>query len=109
MNNLRTFVGKYAPNHKEFGQWVDTTADPNGSVTKVYRNGKWISEAGMQSEDSLTKAQVIDLITGSCKGLQQQIDNVLDKLNYLSRELKRLRRGTAIVESQTESMNSNII
>lgn len=55
MNNLRTFVGKYAPNHKEFGQWVDTTADPNGSITKVYRNGQWVEESNKNQKTCLVR------------------------------------------------------
>lgn len=35
-SNQRTFVGKYSPNPMEFGKWVDLTADPKGSITKVY-------------------------------------------------------------------------
>lgn len=97
MNNLKTFVGKYAPNHKEFGRWVDTTADSNGGVTKVYRNGKWVNEIPEQKEP-FTKGEIIDLIADANKSILAQIGNLVDKINYLERELKRVKRGTAITE-----------
>lgn len=97
MNNLRTFVGKYAPSHKEFGRWVDTTSDPNGSIIKVYRNGEWVEETSTQKE-SLTKDEIIGLIANSNKSFQTQISNLIDKINYLERELKRIKKGTAITE-----------
>ena len=92
MNNLRTFVGKYAPNHKEFGQWVDTTADHNGSITKVYRNGQWVEESNKNEKDLFSNDDVMS------KNLQQQLDALLEKVNFLGREIKRLKRGTAIAE-----------
>lgn len=98
MNNLRTFVGKYAPNHKEFGQWVDTTADPNGSITKVYRNGQWVEESNKNTKDLFSKDEVASMIAAQCKNLQQQLDALLEKVNFLGREIKRLKRGTAIAE-----------
>ena len=98
MNNLRTFVGKYAPNHKEFGQWVDTTADHNGSITKVYRNGQWVEESNKNTKDLFSKDDVTSMIAAQCKNLQQQLDALLEKVNFLGREIKRLKRGTAIAE-----------
>ena len=98
MNNLRTFVGKYAPNHKEFGQWVDTTADPNGSITKVYHNGQWVEESNKNTKDLFSKDEVTSMIAAQCKNLQQQLDALLEKVNFLGREIKRLKRGTAIAE-----------
>ena len=99
MNNLRVFVGKYAPNHKEFGRWIDTALDANGSVTKVYRNGQWIKESNDNREqDTFTREEVVNIVINHCKGLQQQIDNLIDKINYLGREIKRLKKGTAITE-----------
>ena len=97
MNNLRTFMGKYAPNHKEFGRWVDTTAGITGYVTKVYRNGKWVEENPAQKE-SFTKDEIIDLIVNANESLQTQIGNLISKTNYLERELKLLKKGTAITE-----------
>ena len=98
MNNLRTFVGKYAPNHKEFGQWVDTTADPNEPITKVYRNGQWVEESNKNTKDLFSKDDVMSMIAAQCKNLQQQLDALLEKVNFLGREIKRLQRGTAIAE-----------
>lgn len=99
MNNLRTFVGKYAPNHKEFGRWVDITSDVNGSIIKVYHNGKWTEETHTDAkQNTFTKDEVLNIMVNHCKGLQQQIDNLLEKVNFLGREIKRLKKGTAIAE-----------
>lgn len=94
MNNLRTFVGKYAPNYKEFGQWVDTTADPNGSIIKVYRNGQWVEESNKNTKDLFSKDEVMSMIAAQCKNLQQQLDALLEKVNFLGREIKRLKRNS---------------
>lgn len=99
MNNLRTFVGKYAPNHKEFGRWVDTTSDINGSIIKVYRNCQWVEETNNNAkQDTFTKDEVLNIVIDRCKSLQQQIDSLLDKVNFLGREIKRLKKVTAITE-----------
>lgn len=107
MHNLKTYTGKYAPNPKEFGRWIDAT-NTNGAVAKVYRNGEWVEETSTQKE-SLTKGEIIDLIANSNKSFQTQISNLIDKINYLERELKRIKKGTAITEQQSESKIGNII
>lgn len=94
MNNLRTFVGKYAPNHKEFGRWVDTTADINGSIIKVYRDGKWVEENQNNSACSITEEQIASMIEYSCESLKRQVDVLTEKLNQLYKEFKRLKRNS---------------
>lgn len=98
MNNVKTYTGKYAPNPKEFGRWVDTTSDANGDVVKVYRNNKWVDEKVSQPNNSLTKDEIIDLLVSNNDSLQRQINTLADKVGYLEREIKRLKRGTAITE-----------
>lgn len=98
MRNIKTCVGKYAPNPKEFNRWVDITSDVNGSVIKVYRNGKWVDENQNETVDQSTKEQADTVIDNWYKELQQRVDNLTDKLNYLYREFKRMKKVTAIVE-----------
>lgn len=39
---MKTVESKIAPNPKEAQYWVDLTADPRGSITKVFNGTKWV-------------------------------------------------------------------
>lgn len=94
MNN-RIHTGKYAPNHKEFGKWVDTTVAPDGSVTKVYLNGEWVEQS---PKDTITIEQMMEFVINHCAPLNDKIKYLSDAIQRLNDEIKNLKNKTAIVE-----------
>lgn len=59
---MKTIASKIAPNPKEAQLWIDLTADPNGSVQKYWKGGKWVVPE-KNNDNTKFNAEVLEVLT----------------------------------------------
>lgn len=101
---MKTIESKIAPNPKEARIWVDLGADPNGSVQKYWKGGKWIVP---ETKDTNVRfnAEVLEILTA----VTNRIEELSRAIAEQSTEIDTLKKANVNNLNRINKLEQSII
>lgn len=118
-NKIHAFASKIKPNPMEVDYWIDTVADPYGSVIKYYKNGEWLQlltggviQGTTNYNDLKNKPKINGIVIqgnvdGADLGIEANVE-IVDNLTSTNKNKALSANQGNVLSSKINNINNNI-